>query len=763
MNHKIEQILEEVDRLIKSCKLDEALSYMLENLDKARKEADYFLAITLLNELCGFYRDTGKLQKAVDCCLESEELLDKAGVGKTKERAAAYLNTANAFRANHDLDKSFEYYKKARAILDICADAELNSSYYNNLSLLHQEAGKFDEAQKCLRQALYIATEYLNDEVRIAISRTNLASTLIRMKRLDEAREMLEPALEIFRARIPSDFHYSAALSAMGDLYMLSGQGKKAASIFEMALSEIDLHMGHNNFYEIVSDNLETAYNMSGGRESVSGLALCREYFRAFGEPAIKKHFKDIIEHIAFGLAGEGSECLSFDDHISRDHDFGPGFCIWVDDKVSDKDIKRLEDFYSMLPKEYMGVKRLETLEGKGRVGVIRIKDALKKATGFESLPKSEEQWQYTVDENLLLIVNGEIFLDEGGVMTSIRKAIRSSQPHYVYFNKLAMQLELMAKHGQYGYKRALERDDKTAAFIAKSEFIKAAMRAMHIVAGKYAPYNKWLRRSLEGLKEFRDLAKLIDKLVSQGVSTDDIIPIEDICDGLRKSLISRGLITGTDTYLLAAAYELKSLAARAAVADEIVELEFAMFNKTKNIGGRASCQDDWTTFSIMRRSQYYTWPMELLQTLLVDYTQAYQLGRNVITEKYGYMMEYNSPEEYEKIKDGLPKLSEDKRKVIDAIVALQVGWMESFAKEYPDLVKNARTIHTGEDSLYLTSSETYLRGELSTYHDDTLTLYGRFVVDMSNKQQNLNKKIMNMTTFMYGYPSLEAAMEANK
>ena len=38
---------------------------------------------------------------------------------------------------------------------------------------------------------------------------------------------------------------------------------------------------------------------------------------------------------------------------------------------------------------------------------------------------------------------------------------------------------------------------------------------------------------------------------------------------------------------------------------DDIIDIEWNMFDKVNNAGGRAACQDDWWTFYAMRFSQF--------------------------------------------------------------------------------------------------------------------------------------------------------------
>ena len=195
---------------------------------------------------------------------------------------------------------------------------------------------------------------------------------------------------------------------------------------------------------------------------------------------------------------------------------------------------------------------------------------------------------------------------------------------------------------------------------------------------------------------------------------------------------------------------------------DEIVQLEWAAFDKARNEGGRASCQNDWDTFSIMRQSQYQTWPDALLESYLGDLQDATARGWNMIAEKYARMEEYTAPEAYAKIRDLLPPRSDMNRAIIDQIAAIQVQWMEEFAAQYPHMAGNARSIHASEDTEWNTSYETYLKGELGTYSDATLKLYGRFIVELYREGANLARMTMENTAHLYGYATLEDAEAAS-
>ncbi|MBR2189150.1 MAG: DUF4125 family protein [Eubacterium sp.] len=198
-------------------------------------------------------------------------------------------------------------------------------------------------------------------------------------------------------------------------------------------------------------------------------------------------------------------------------------------------------------------------------------------------------------------------------------------------------------------------------------------------------------------------------------------------------------------------------------IINEILQIEWSMFDKVQNIGGRASCQDERQTFYIMRSSQLIAWPERMQESYLEDLKQAEREGRNPLSEKYGYMMERTSPAEYAGIRDQLPPRTPAKDAMIDRICEIQVAWQEDLAARFPGLTGRGRSIRRSEDSPFNTSFETYLWGELATYSEKTVRLYMEFVGQLQREGRNLPEMVLQNTTAQYGYRSLEEAEESLK
>ena len=88
----------------------------------------------------------------------------------------------------------------------------------------------------------------------------------------------------------------------------------------------------------------------------MKGLDLAEAYYQAYGVPMIEADFSLYVRRMAVGLVGPGSECFGFDDEFSRDHDWGPGYCIWLTAEDYGKIGGPLQQAYEALPEVFMGV-----------------------------------------------------------------------------------------------------------------------------------------------------------------------------------------------------------------------------------------------------------------------------------------------------------------------------------------------------------------------------------------------------------------------
>lgn len=91
----------------------------------------------------------------------------------------------------------------------------------------------------------------------------------------------------------------------------------------------------------------------------MKGLALAKSYWLSEGEPAFRRSCPEVLEQAAIGLVGEGSECFGFYDEISRDHDWGPRFCVWLPEEAPSSLYRAAQDVYDMLPDHHLGYARV--------------------------------------------------------------------------------------------------------------------------------------------------------------------------------------------------------------------------------------------------------------------------------------------------------------------------------------------------------------------------------------------------------------------
>ena len=249
----------------------------------------------------------------------------------------------------------------------------------------------------------------------------------------------------------------------------------------------------------------------------MKGLELSEKFYIEYGEPMLHNLFPEIKQHIAVGLLGSGSECFGFDDDISTDHDFEPGFCLLLpDEDIIDRGVAfALERAYSKLPKEFMGYKRSSTDPvGGNRHGVIRISDFMTEKTGNAKGILSPNDWFFIPEQSLKEVTNGKIFRDDFGVITKIRQRL-SYLPEDIRLKKLAGNLLKMGQSGQYNYNRCISRGDTAAAQLCVIEFVKSALNTIFLLNRTYIPYYKWCFYELKNLPILNGIAEPLEYLIS--------------------------------------------------------------------------------------------------------------------------------------------------------------------------------------------------------------------------------------------------------
>ena len=551
-----ERILAEYDSMFGNKTLEEIEAYLYENICLAVRNQEDSAILTLLNEMIGLCRDTSQKEKALKYCEQLKKLLLCMNLEGTKEYATSLQNIANAYRAFGLWDKALDAFQTIEAIYQtsLAKDDYLWASLYNNWGILYQEMLMYENSVMLLRKALALIEKIPDGKIKVAITKTNLACSLFGLKTEETFREghnYLKEALDVFIKDGERDFHYGAALVAMGDYHVHYHHLSKAKEYYQKGLAEVLIHTGRTEYYYRVKEKLEkVSKKCREANQWKSNLERSREFYEHYGSDMIHKQFPEYEDRIAVGLVGEGSDCFGFDDEISADHDYGPGFCMWLNKEDFLNIGGALQNSYDKLVKEVTGDS--PPLRLRDRRGVFEA----------DSFFSSEQE-----ETKLAELVNGEIFRDDLGLVTAKRTELLTYYPEKQWRQNLANYLHEFSQYGQVNYARMMAREDYLTANLCIGKAIESAMDIAYVLCKAYAPYYKWKRKGLEHREGMKDIVLICEELSkvpcqkqawegktysSKELNTVDrcVVLTETLARVLLTEMRNRGLVQGTDVFL---------------------------------------------------------------------------------------------------------------------------------------------------------------------------------------------------------------------
>lgn len=311
----------------------------------------------------------------------------------------------------------------------------------------------------------------------------------------------------------------------------------------------------------------------------MKGLELAERSYLEWGRGLIAQRFPDYEDRVAVGLVGEGSECLGFDDELSQDHDWGGGFCIWLNESDFIQIGEDLERRYGEACNEHGAEAAVRDSNSGKRRGVFEIRLFYSRFIYYDHVPNTLAEWRSVPEAYLATATNGRVFADPLGEFSAFREGLLAFYPEDVRLKKLAARCAEAAQSGQYNYSRCVARSEYVAAHSALTAFSESAMSIIYLLNRRYRPFYKWMHR---GLKELPVLGgacyDLLARLFAEAgeaappdTQEKDAI-IEKISELIVRELLSQGLSDSDGGFLLDHAYSVQSR-----IADEGLRLLHVM------------------------------------------------------------------------------------------------------------------------------------------------------------------------------------------
>ena len=275
-------------------------------------------------------------------------------------------------------------------------------------------------------------------------------------------------------------------------------------------------------------------------------LGVSREFFREIVLPVLEREHPGVAAQTAFGLFGYGSEALQLDDAFSKDHHWGIRIdALMPDDLLASQRDAVLRTVAASLPASYRGhALRQGHLEGAG-LAPDGLRGFLERSIGIDHPPRDHAEWLALPEEDIIHVINGEVWHDPSGTFSEIRRTLKGYYPEPVRRRRLAHWCRYFSGMGTYALKRALLRDNEYFAAVAFGKAVRWGVQIAFMLERIYYPYDKWIMDFFKRLPRLHaPLAPIVDEACRLSTSWERKLELLDqMSEVLDETMVKDGII----------------------------------------------------------------------------------------------------------------------------------------------------------------------------------------------------------------------------
>jgi hypothetical protein len=151
-------------------------------------------------------------------------------------------------------------------------------------------------------------------------------------------------------------------------------------------------------------------------------VSVSRQFFAEILLPILRRDFPAETAATAFGVFGYGSEVMGMDDEYSSDHHWGIRInAVMPDALYQGRGRTIAQAVLPHMPESYQGYDVRAGFSGGTGLSITGLESYLKTTIGIDHAPVSYADWLGAPEEDIIHIVNGELWLDETGRFTHVR------------------------------------------------------------------------------------------------------------------------------------------------------------------------------------------------------------------------------------------------------------------------------------------------------------------------------------------------------